>query len=326
MTEQPLMTIDHLSVEFTTGRGTLKALRDVGLVIGRSQVVGLVGESGSGKSTLAYAMIGLLPKNTAGVSGEIRLQGTDLLALGADAMRRLRGTRIAMIFQDPMTALNPVFTIATQLIDAQRRRHGDMARSALKARAEAMLSRVGISDARARMSQYPHELSGGMRQRVVIAMALLTEPELLIADEPTTALDVTIEAQIVELLKDLRSEISGSMVLVSHSLGLISELCDSVAVMYAGKIVETAATRDLFADPRHPYTQALLACEIDPTAAPGAELVTIKGELPNLVDVPAGCIFAARCPLRFEKCIEEPPLMKAGMAGAAEHKAACWLA
>jgi peptide/nickel transport system ATP-binding protein len=321
MSEAPLVAIENLSIDFATSNGALHALRDVNLSIGRRRIVGLVGESGSGKSTLALALLGLLPANTAGVSGKIALNGKDLLKLPADELQRYRGTRIAMIFQDPMTALNPVFKIGTQLVDAQRSRHPELGRRALLARAEKMLARVGIPDAGARLSAYPHQLSGGMRQRVMIAMALLCEPDVLIADEPTTALDVTIEAQIVDLLKDLHAEFQGSIVFVSHSLGLISEICDEVAVMYAGKVVESASTSDLFARPSHPYTLALLACEIDPDDEPGERLVTIKGGLPDLVNVPGGCIFAARCPSRFEKCSEEPPL-RAVEPG---HHAACWL-
>jgi peptide/nickel transport system ATP-binding protein len=316
-----LVEIEHLSVDFATANGAVHALRDVNLSIGKRRVVGIVGESGSGKSTLALALLGLLPENTSDVSGRIALDGQDLLALPPDDMQRLRGTRIAMIFQDPMTALNPVFTLGTQLVDAQRNRHPDLSRRQLRERAAAMLARVGIPDAASRLSAYPHQLSGGMRQRVMIAMALLCEPDVLIADEPTTALDVTIEAQIVELLKDLHAAFHGSIVFVSHSLGLISEVCDEVAVMYAGKIVESAPTASLFARPSHPYTVALLACEIDPDDEPGEPLVTIKGGLPDLVDVPKGCIFAARCPSRFEKCVEEPPLR----AVASDHRSACWL-
>ena len=220
-----------------------------------------------------------------------------------------------------MTALNPVFTLGTQFVDAQRNRHPDLGRDALKARAVAMLERVGIANPASQLSAYPHQLSGGMRQRVMIAMALLCEPDILIADEPTTALDVTIEAQIVRLIKDLHVEFHGSIVFVSHSLGLISELCDEVAVMYAGKIVESGPNATLFGTPRHPYTLALLACEIDPDDAPGERLVTIEGGLPDLTDVPPGCIFAARCPLRFDKCVEQPPLRPV----APGHRAACWL-
>lgn len=321
MSGTPLIEISNLSVDFATANGEVHALRDIDLSIGKRRVVGLVGESGSGKSTLALALLGLLPDNTSNVSGRIALEGENLLALPPDALQRIRGTRIAMIFQDPMTALNPVFTLGTQLVDAQRNRHPKLGRKALLDRAAAMLARVGLSDARARLTAYPHQLSGGMRQRVMIAMALLCEPDILIADEPTTALDVTIEAQIVSLLKDLHAEFEGSIVLVSHSLGLISEICDEVAVMYAGKVVETGPAASLFARPSHPYTLALLACEIDPDEEPGERLVTIKGGLPDLVNVPNGCIFADRCPFRFDKCVEEPPLR----AVTTDHHAACWL-
>jgi peptide/nickel transport system ATP-binding protein len=321
MSDAALVEIENLSVDFATAKGPLHVLRDVSLTIGRHRIVGLVGESGSGKSTLALALLGLLPQNTSSISGRIELEGTDLLKLPLDRIEATRGTRIAMIFQDPMTALNPVFSLGTQLVDAQRRRHPHLGRGELIDRAVKMLARVGISDAAARLSGYPHHLSGGQRQRVMIAMALLCEPDVLIADEPTTALDVTIEAQIVDLLKELRAEFQGSIVFVSHSLGLVSEICDEVAVMYAGKIVETGPTASVFAQPSHPYTRALLACEIDPEDEPGERLVTIKGELPDLVALPKGCIFAARCPARFEKCATEPPLVSVS----SDHRAACWL-
>ncbi len=316
-----LVEIRGLDVDFATDNGTVHALRDVSLSIGRHSVIGLVGESGSGKSTLALALLGLLPDNTTGISGEIAFGGKNLLALDPGELRRLRGTRVAMIFQDPMTALNPVFTLGTQLIDAQRNRHPGLGRRELLARAARMLARVGISDPEKRLSAYPHQFSGGMRQRVMIAMALLCEPDILIADEPTTALDVTIEAQIVRLLKELHAEFHGSIVFVSHSLGLISEICDEVAVMYAGKIVESGPVASLFSRPSHPYTRALLACEIDPADAPGERLVTIPGGLPDLVSVPSGCIFADRCPSRFARCAEEPPPRPV----APGHAAACWL-
>jgi peptide/nickel transport system ATP-binding protein len=321
MSETALVEIENLSVHFATSRGALRVLRNVNLTVGRRRVVGLVGESGSGKSTLALALLGLLPQNTDEISGRIELDGTDLLSLPAAELQAYRGTRVAMIFQDPMTALNPVFKIGTQLVDAQRRRHPTLARRQLLDRAAAMLRRVGISDPEVRLAAYPHHLSGGQRQRVMIAMALLCEPDVLIADEPTTALDVTIEAQIVQLLKELGKEFEGSIIFVSHSLGLISEICDDIAVMYAGKVVESGPARSIFANPSHPYTRALLACEIDPQDEPGERLVTIKGTLPDLVEVPKGCIFAGRCPARFEKCLAEPPLLDA----APEHRAACWL-
>src|SRR5262245_46198924 len=208
--------------------------------------------------------------------------GRNLLTLPPEELRGLRGTRFAMIFQDPMTALNPVFTLGAQLVDAQRSRYPSLGRRQLLERAAAMLRRVGISDPESRLAAYPHQLSGGMRQRVMISMALLCEPDILIADEPTTALDVTIEAQIVQLIKDLHTEFEGSIVFVSHSLGLISEICDEIAVMYAGKVVESGPTADIFSRPSHPYTQLLLACEIDPDG-PRERLITIKGSMPDLV-------------------------------------------
>jgi peptide/nickel transport system ATP-binding protein len=320
---RPLVEIEDFSVGFAGAAGTVKALRNVALTIERHRIVGIVGESGSGKSTLALALIGLLPANTAERDGRIIFDGTDIGRLSHDAARRLRGDRIAMIFQDPMSALNPVFTIGTQLVDAQRTRHPGLSKRELRERAATMLEHVGIADARARIDAYPHQLSGGMRQRVMIAMALLAEPELLIADEPTTALDVTVEAQIVGLLRDLRREIDGSILFVSHSLGLIAELCDEVVVMYAGTVVETAPTAELFASPHHPYTLALLACEIRPEDPPEGRLLSIPGEVPNLVEVPPGCIFAARCPSVMPRCrVERPPLMEV----AAGHRSACWLA
>ncbi len=321
-TDAPLVEIENLSVDFATSRGPMHVLRDVSLTIARRRIVGLVGESGSGKSTLALALLGLLPGNASGVTGRIGLAGTDLLSLAPERVEAIRGTRIAMIFQDPMTALNPVFTLGTQLVDAQRRKYPRLGRRQLLDRSAQMLARVGISDAQARLAAYPHHLSGGQRQRVMIAMALLCEPDVLIADEPTTALDVTIEAQIVGLLKKLRAEFEGSIVFVSHSLGLISELCDEVAGRYAGKIVENGPPAAVFANPSHPYTRALLACEIDPEQEPGGRLVTIEGELPDLVAVPRGCVFAPRCPFRFEKCAAEPPPPR---RVAPDHAAACWL-
>ena len=322
MSGKTLLGIYDLSVDFAVPEGSLHVLRDVSLTVERGRIVGLVGESGSGKSTLALALLGLLPGNTSRVAGRIEFDGRNLLELSPGELSSLRGQKFAMIFQDPMTALNPVFTIGTQLVDAQRNKFPELGRAQLLKRAAAMLARVGLSDPEARLAAYPHQLSGGMRQRVMIAMALLCEPDILIADEATTALDVTVEAQIVELIRSLRGAFEGSIIFVSHSLGLVSELCDDVAVMYAGKVVESGPAASLFDDPRHPYTLALLACEIDLDDEPGAPLVTIKGGMPNLADVPTGCIFAARCPLRFEKCAEEPPPLEV----APGHAAACWRA
>ena len=231
-----------------------------------------------------------MPANASQPAGSLLFDGDELATLSPSRRRRLRGTKMAMVFQDPMSALHPLFTIGTQMVDIQRAKNPGVARGELWRRAAAMLTRVGVPDAAQRMSRYPHEFSGGMRQRVMIAMALLVEPKLLIADEPTTALDATIEAQIVELLRDIRREIRGSVILISHSLGLVAELCDQVVVMYAGKVVETGPVAEVFAQPRHPYTRALLGCEIDPWQVVDASipLPRIPGSPPDLVDPPRG--------------------------------------
>jgi peptide/nickel transport system ATP-binding protein len=322
MTET-LLAIEKLDVRYPTSQGEALILTDIDFAVPDKTVVGLVGESGSGKSTLALALMGLLPENARITASSARFAGRDLSGLKPAAVSSLRGDAVAMVFQDPMTALNPLFTVGTQLVDIQRRKRPNESRRALWERGRAMLERVGVPDPAARMQRYPHEFSGGMRQRVVIAMALLVEPRLLIADEPTTALDATIEAQIVEILRELRSEIEGSVLVISHSFGLIAELCDSVVVMYAGGIVETGPTTEVLLAPRHPYTRALLACEIDPYAPfePGERLATIPGVVPNPARRPAGCAFAERCSSRHERCVETPPfLTKAPGRGSA-----CWL-
>ncbi len=319
MSAPPLLSIRGLHLDFQTSRGTVHVLRDVDLNIPRNRIVGLVGESGSGKSTLALAILNLLPSNTVRFDGTMDFDGVNLRELSPEQMRRYRGDRISMIFQDPMTALNPVFTIGTHLIDVQRAKGGGHSRAALRARALAMLNQVGIADAEQRLKAYPHQFSGGMRQRIMIAMALLTEPDLLIADEPTTALDVTIEAQIVRLIRDLRETFKGSIIFISHSLGLVSELCDDVVVMYAGTVVETGSAVAVFNNPRHPYTQALLACEVTADGG-GRRLNSIPGEVPGLLEVPAGCIFAERCGRAEPRCTAElPVLTDCGR----DHHAAC---
>ncbi|KQV40786.1 MULTISPECIES: ABC transporter ATP-binding protein [unclassified Rhizobium] len=307
MTEA-LLTIENLNVSYRGNGRSAHILDGVDIKIGRGQSVGLVGESGSGKSTVAFTLLGLLADNAEVSAGYAAFDGRTR-NFAARETASLRGTDIAMVFQDPMTALNPMFTIGTQLVDIQRRRFPRESRKALWARAEAVLADVGVQDAAARMHRYPHEFSGGMRQRVVIAMALLVEPKLLIADEPTTALDATIEAQVVEVLHRLRQRTSASMLVVSHSMGLIAELCDSVVVMYGGTVVESGKVADVLHRPRHPYTQALLACEIDPYAAfdPSQDLATIPGNVPDPARRPQGCIFADRCPARHDRCRERPP-------------------
>ncbi|HLZ66101.1 MAG TPA: ABC transporter ATP-binding protein [Aliidongia sp.] len=307
---EPLIRIRDLSVHFRTGHGTAEVLRHVSLDLGRGRAVGLVGESGSGKSTLAATLLRLLPPNLARLDGTIELDGRNLLALPPAETEALRGTRFAMIFQDPMTALNPVFTIGNQLVDLQRAKRPAASRAELLERATAMLTRVGIADAPRRLTQYPHEFSGGMRQRVMIAAALLTDADLLIADEPTTALDPTIEAQIVALMRGLHDEIGGTLLLISHSLGLISELCDDVVVLYAGTVVESGPMSEVFRQPLHPYTRALIACEIAEDVARGDRLASIPGEVPDVTRVPAGCIFAGRCPDAVPACREAVPELR----------------
>jgi oligopeptide/dipeptide ABC transporter ATP-binding protein len=317
---EPLLRIEDLSVSFAGAQGIVHALSQVTLDIQRGRIIGIVGESGSGKSTLALALLRLLPGNLLDCSGRILLEGTDLLKLSQAQMHGVRGRRIAMIFQDPMSSLNPVFTVETQLIDAQRASRPGLSTSEMRQRAVEMLAKVGIPDPPARLRAYPHQLSGGMRQRAMIAMALLTEPAILIADEATTALDVTIEAQIVALIRALRSDYAGTILFISHSLGLVAELCDEVVVMYAGTVVESGPSAAVFANPQHPYTRALLECELD--LQDGADqFVSIPGEVPSLIDPPSGCIFAPRCRSRFDRCLTAPPLIER-VSG---HRAACWL-
>jgi oligopeptide/dipeptide ABC transporter ATP-binding protein len=321
-----LLEVRSLSVDFQTSRGRVHALRGVDLVVPRGEVVGLVGESGCGKTTLVSTVIRLLADNAEIRGGQILFDGRDLLTLHQDELRRLRGQRIAMVFQDPMTPLNPVLPIATQAIDVQYRARAGNAEK--RRRAIAMLRRVGIPDPERRIDRYPHEFSGGMRQRICIALALITGPDLLIADEPTTALDVTLEAQIIHLLRELRDEVKGGILFVSHHLGLVAELCDRVSVMYAGEVVETGSVRDVFHRPRHPYTQALLLCDPARIETATRELPTIAGDVPSLTRLPEGCVFRPRCPRAFARCIAPPPLYSAADRVAAPdpgHAARCHL-
>ena len=295
-----VIEVRGLSIEFRTPAGSVHALRNIDFDIPRGSVVGLVGESGSGKSTLALAIMGLMPGNAVLKSGGIRFSNIDLRALKPAALQALRGDRISMVFQDPMTSLNPVRSIGDQMTDIQYRRRAPMA--AKRRKAADMLRKVGIPDPERQLDRYPHAFSGGMRQRIVIAMAILERPELLIADEPTTALDVTMEAQIVQLLRQVRGEVNGSILFISHNLGLIAELCDHVIVLYAGEVVEQGSVSDIFHRVRHPYTQALLECDPARIGEVRRELPTIAGEVPNLLQVPAGCVFAPRCPKAFDRC------------------------
>ncbi|MER9001919.1 ABC transporter ATP-binding protein [Mesorhizobium australicum] len=303
---RPLLEIRDLNLDFGTPRGRVHALRNVSLDVPAAQVVGIVGESGSGKSTLAYTVMGLLSENADVTAGSIMFEGKDMLNMPAQARRNLLGDRLSMIFQDPMTALNPVRTIESQMIDIQHREHGG--RRQKRARALEMLHRVGIPDPQSRIGAYPHHFSGGMRQRVCIAMALLVKPALLVADEPTTALDATLEVEFIHLLKDLQKEIGCSILFVSHHLGAVAELCDRVAVMYAGEVVEQGAVRDIFHNPAHPYTRALLECDPGRIKKSTRTLPTIPGEVPSLLGSKVGCIFRTRCPQAFDRCARDNPV------------------
>ena len=301
----PPLEIRNLTLDYVVDGGAAQVLRGVSLTAEAGQVVGIVGESGCGKSTLALAMMGLLPRNGRMRGGEVLLEGEDLLAMTPNQQRRRRGQGISMIFQDPMTAFNPVLTLGRQLVDFQSGLNLPAAER--HANAEAMLARVGLSDPKSVMRRFVHELSGGMRQRVGIAAALLNRPSVLVADEPTTALDVTMEAQILHLLRELRREHQGAIVIITHHLGVVGELCDRVNVMYAGEIVEDASVDALYHTPRHPYTRALIAC--DPAHLKGRVrfLPTISGRLPDLRNPPKGCAFAARCPMVIARCHDVPP-------------------
>ena len=318
--DDDLLVLRDLSVEYATAQGPLKALRNVSITVPKKRIVGVVGESGCGKSTLISSIIRLMSPNAVTTSGKIAFQGRDLLALTETQMRALRGTEMSIVFQDPMMAHNPVLTIGRQMMDVQYRDR----KSAAQRRDTAieMLAAVGIPDPRARLAQYPHEFSGGMRQRIAIAMALMAKPALLIADEPTTALDATLEVQIIETLKALQSDIGCSVLFISHHLGVIAELCEDVVVMYAGEVVERGSVRDVFHRPAHPYTERLLECDPGRIKERARVLPTIPGEIPDLASLPSGCIFADRCSSRMERCSVERPALDERSSG---HFAACHL-
>jgi oligopeptide/dipeptide ABC transporter ATP-binding protein len=300
-----VLEIQNLSIDFRTTRGLLKAVRDVNLFIPREKIVGLVGESGCGKSTLAFSIISLLAVNAEIRNGVIGFEGRDILEMSSDDLRALRGDRISMVFQDPMTSINPVLPIGTQMTDIQYR--NNISKADKRRRVVEMLTLVGIPDAENRLSNYCHQFSGGMRQRIAIAMALMAEPALLIADEPTTALDATLEAQIIHRLRDLQEKFHCSILYVSHNLGVIAELCDNVVVMYAGEVIEEGTARDIFHHASHPYTKALVECDPARIEQKTRNLPTIPGGIPDLVNLPDGCIFKNRCPSSFERCQENLP-------------------
>ena len=300
-----LLEVEDLSITYRVRGGRLPALSDVTFAVEPGEIVGIVGESGCGKSTLSSALLRLLPPNGEISSGRIALRGRDLRGLSGDEMRDLRGRELAMVFQDPLTSLNPTFTIGRQMTDIQRA-HSNAGRGELRRRAIDLLTQTGIPDAEERFGDYPHQFSGGMRQRIMIAMALMLEPALLVADEPTSALDVTLEAQIVELLRRLRDSHGTAILFVSHDLGVVSQLCDRVVVMYAGRAVEQGTAEQIFRSPHHPYTQALLAAVPSPRLR-GGRLATIPGRVPSLSALPAGCAFHPRCPHAQDVCRADVP-------------------
>ena len=300
----PLLSVDHLTAGFDLGGRFVPAVIDVNFEIRAAETLCLVGESGSGKSVTALSIIKLVQPPGRIAAGAVRLNGRDLMPLGEREMQQVRGAEIGFVFQEPMTALNPVFTIGAQLEETLRI-HQRATRRTARTRAIELLASVSVPEPQRRVDDFPHQLSGGLRQRALIALALACEPRVLIADEPTTALDVTIQAQILELLHDLQARLGLALLLITHDLGVVAEMADDVAVMYAGRIVEHSAVRPLFANPKHPYTRALL--DSIPGGAPGTRLRAIQGTVPSLGALPAGCSFITRCPNRFEPCPKAHP-------------------
>jgi oligopeptide/dipeptide ABC transporter ATP-binding protein len=316
--DAPLLDVRGLTVEFPTLEGAVRAVRGVDFTLAPGDVLAIVGESGSGKSVTALAVMGLLPK-TARVGGSARYHGVELVTMPDRSMARLRGQDIAMVFQDPMTSLNPVHRVGAQIAEAIRSHH-DVSRRDAHGQAVALLDRVGIPRAEERSRDYPHEFSGGMRQRVVIAMAIANDPEIIIADEPTTALDVTVQAQILDTLAEARQTTGAAMVLITHDLGVVAGTANHVMVMYAGRPVEVGSVEDIFYRPRMPYTVGLLGAVPRLDDPGGGRLVPVPGSPPSLINLPAGCPFSARCPLVSAECLEtEPELRPVGPS----HQAAC---
>jgi peptide/nickel transport system ATP-binding protein len=302
-----LLDVKNLRVDLPTERGLLHAVRGIDFQVRRGEMLCLVGESGCGKSMTSLALMGLLPRNAQRSADRLRFDGVDLLGLPERGMAALRGARIAMIFQEPMTSLNPSYTLGDQLCEALRA-HRKVSAAQARERAVYLLERAGVPQAPERLRQYPHQLSGGLRQRVMIAMALMCGPDLIIADEPTTALDVTIQAQILRLVRELQQEFGTAVVFITHDLGVVARIADRVAVMYAGEVVETAPVGELFAHPTHPYTRGLLSCiPVRGKTAPGSRLRTIPGVVPSLVGPVSGCAFANRCSEVREACAQTPP-------------------
>jgi oligopeptide/dipeptide ABC transporter ATP-binding protein len=319
---EPLLEVRDLKVSFRTEDGVVHAVDGVSFTVDQGEVLGIVGESGSGKSVTMMSVLRLINDPNMRVEGEVLYKGRDLMKLHKDEMREVRGEEIAMIFQDPMTSLNPVYRVGDQIIEAILT-HQEVGKPAARRRAIELLHQVGIPDPEGRVDDYPHQFSGGMRQRAMIAMALANNPDILIADEPTTALDVTIQAQIIELIDTLKDEFNSAVILITHDLGVVAEIANEIIVMYAGRVVERAPTRDLFYDPQHPYTWGLLG-SIPRLDRPKLErLHSIKGMPPSLINLPEGCKFRPRCPHAFEKCTEEPELRN--RVEEQVHLDRCWL-
>ena len=320
--KQKLLEVKNLHVSFFTPAGEVKAVNGISYDVDYDEVMGIVGESGSGKSVEAYSIIGLLQSPGKVMEGSITLEGEDMLAKTPSEMVDYRGSQVAMIFQNPMTCLNPVYTIGNQLTEALRAHDKNISKEDADKRAMEMLEQVGINNVEKRMKQYPHELSGGMRQRVMIAMGLICHPKLLIADEPTTALDVTIQAQILELMKELQKKNHMGIIFITHNLGVVAEVCDKVSVMYAGKMVEQGPVDEIFYEPGHPYTMGLLRSMPRVDAESYERLIPIEGSPVDMLNPPEGCPFAPRCEHAMKVCLQKmPPYVELGD----NHRAACWL-
>ncbi|OCH01770.1 ABC transporter ATP-binding protein [Aliivibrio fischeri] len=305
-----VLSVENVVTEFQTDEGTVRVLDGVSFQVPKGKTIGIVGESGCGKSVTSMSIMGLLPKPYGNVvSGRILYGDTDLIQLSPDKLYEMRGNRISMIFQDPMTALNPVHTIGKQINEVLELHRPDLNKKQRLAYSLEMLEKVGIPSSESRLHEYPHNLSGGMRQRVMIAIALACEPDILICDEPTTALDVTIQAQILELMKKLQDETGMSIIFITHDLGVVAEICDEVVVMYAGRVAEQAGIFELFDNPKHPYTQGLMASMPSLHLKPKTELDTIPGTVPSLNEMPSGCRFSTRCKYKQDKCDVEVPAM-----------------
>ncbi len=319
---EAILRVDDLRISFGTYAGEVQALRGVSFDLRRGETLAIVGESGSGKSVTARSVMRLNPEsNTRVKGGEILFEGRNILGLSEGQMQSVRGPKIAMVFQDPMTSLDPTMRVGRQIVESLRKHLGMKGSQAME-RAVELLKLVGIPNAEERVRQYPHQFSGGMRQRVVIAIALACDPQILIADEPTTALDVTIQAQILELMRELQDRLGMSIILITHDLGVVASTAHRIAVMYGGKVVETGTVRDVFYNPQMPYTWGLLASIPLPTADRSQELIPIPGTPPDALDPPKGCPFTARCPYAMKVCSEEMP---AYTSFSQEHRAACWL-